>query len=181
MKEKLNELIIKLNKEIDLNFVCERDSYNVLYSAKKKGVGLSLLFQFQGNSKVKAILSIGDYAKDGRNYQSKSISFSIEKQINNIIKNDLIKRLCLLDVDNVIDAILASRKQKEENERNRQYELAVLNRYFNFNQSWHNKHYAKEKNLDIAVSEHLDEISIRADPDTIIKVCAFLRNEINSR
>lgn len=181
IKTKTENLVSKINNILDLNFVRDTDLElaALKYKAKKKGIEVSLSFRCE-KDKIKATLLTGTHL-DRSNFYHKSVCFSFTKDNSIITKNDLLNRLGLLDIDNIIDNILKERQKKEEEERNQKYKIAVLNHYFNFKKGWSNNYYARGKCLDITISESLQKISIVADEDLIVKICAFLKSEIDNK
>jgi len=182
MIDKTENLVSKINNILDLNFVRDTDlnlSYALKYKAKKKGIEVSLSFRCE-KDKIKATLLTGTHL-DRSNFYHKSVCFSFTKDNSIIAKNDLLNRLGLLDIDNIIDNILRERQKKEEEERIQKYKIAVLNHYFDFKQGWSNNYYARCKGLDITISESLRKISIVADEDLIVKICTFLKSDIDKK
>lgn len=112
IKTKTENLVSKINNILDLNFVRDTDlnlSYALKYKAKKKGIEVSLSFRCE-KDKIKATLLTGTHLES--NFYHKSVCFSFTKDNSIITKNDLLNRLGLLDIDNIIDNILKERQKK---------------------------------------------------------------------
>ncbi len=148
---------------------------SIYYKMKVRGIAISVRVFLKGG-KGSARLFIGDY-KD-RNTYSKEINFGLWKKS---YFSDFVNRLEIKDILTHVEKILSDRARDNNAKEQLEFKKNILKRYLLLEEGYkgegnlHNRCSTQKQKIEI---EHLqwDEptLTVKADADFIIKVCAAI-------
>ena len=153
----------------------------IRFDTKSKGVESYVRIHLDEKDKNKAIalFTVGDYRQDQKRFFTKQITFNIWK---NNFYNDFFQRLELNQFDIYVENIKLDREKKQENERNYNYKIEAYKKYIQFDTTSDNDLRFLDKDLNSVYVRHpycqTPTLEISADADTLIKICAFIGQNV---
>lgn len=149
-------------------------SHHSDYVTYIKGQKIKITIDNLGKNKVKATLCIGKYGLDKCFY--KSICFSILKA-ENMIFNDLYKRLEIDTLNLKIDEMLSARTVKQEYLDEFKHKIDVIKRFLPFEQGYKGTYHFFARYKGVRVDMEIGgypHLSIDADEEFLMKLCAYI-------
>ena len=158
------------------------DCFNsIRFDTKSKGVESHVIIHLDEKDKNKgtALFTVGDYRQDQKRCFTKQINFNIWK---NNFYNDFFQRLELNQFDIYVENIKLDREKKQEYERNYNYKIEAYKKYIQFDTTSDNDLRFLDKDLNSVYVRHpycqKPTLEISADADTLIKICAFIGQNV---
>ncbi|HDX1088221.1 TPA: hypothetical protein RNX31_002122 [Pasteurella multocida] len=148
---------------------------SIYYKMKVKGVAISVRVFLKGN-KGAARLFVGDY--EDRNRYTKEINFALWK---NSYFRDFLNRLEIKDILVHVEKILSDRARDNNAKEQLEFKKNILKRYLLLEEGYkgkghlYNRRFNQKQKIDIENLQWEEPtLTIRADADFIIKVCAAI-------